>query len=229
MVTLDMDASGGMCIGPSSDSLPGAVAGGDAWRGSEAGGQGPLLDPAQSQVAQTLVSGTTVSAGIRDAMQGGLAAAGSGPVSTAASVASGGVSYATHDAQQEDPVAAHGERAAVGLIDMVFGLETGPVGVLDAATGGNISGLLKAGAAGFVETADLIGQCLGFAGTGDAEAFDTESLHGYSDAMESGEYGSLVQGLTQPGDPNDPRARLLAETTEGEVSPFGFMGNPYEY
>jgi len=195
--------------------------------GKKKKGAGPLMD---TGIAGDLVTtGTGYGAMLDVSKTGSLGQAGSGGVSTAMSVASGANTYLTHDAAQEEGAAAHGERAAVGAMDALWGIKGGPVAVLDSLTGGHIGGVLKAGASGIVEGADLLGQLAAGAVEGDLSALDTESLSQYAEGMQSGQYGGIVEWLTTVGENagEDPRAQLMAEMTEGEVSPF--MMNPYEY
>lgn len=162
--------------------LTSVVGGGDALDAARTGSHGnKLLRP---------FAGRAKNAG--DFIEG---AAGSSKLSTGLSIASGINSAVTHDPATDGPMAWL-ERAMVGGADAAWGLLGGGASVADAATGGTISNVLKAGGS---SVAAMLSDDFGAAISGDLTA-NVDSMQNASDAILGGEHGTIVSGLGVWGD-----------------------------
>jgi hypothetical protein len=114
-----------------------------------------------------------------DFLKGGWDNVGEGPFSKLMSIASGVRTMFGHDSALSNPTASALEHAEMGGIDAGFGLLGGPLAVVDSMTGGNISGILRAGASGVnALTAGLFG--------------DSRAMNQNADNVIGGNYGGAA-------------------------------------
>jgi len=76
------------------------------------------------------------------------------------------------------------EKIGVGGLDTLLGLKTGPAGLIDSFTGGNLKGMVQGGFSSLLSLT-----------TG-----DTRQMEKQSDRLQQGQYGGLTAGLSSLGD-----------------------------
>lgn len=96
----------------------------------------------------------------------------------------GAVNTALNHKVSNTGTAANVERIAVGGADLAAGIAMGPLGAVDALTGGHGSGVIKGGAEGLVSLA-----------TGDVDAMGRTA-----DGLMDGKHGQLARGVAHVGD-----------------------------
>ncbi len=152
-----------------------------------------------SDAASSGINIATTLAGINDGVQAAegfragevfkTSAAGGSGLSTGLSVAAGLLTALTHDSAAEGPVGVI-ENIGMGVIDGAWGVAGGPAAVLDNATGGGMSGMLKAAAN--VPSAALHSAAAG--------SIDNQMTNNFTEDMHQGNYGSIIGAASVAGD-----------------------------
>ncbi len=96
----------------------------------------------------------------------------------------GAVNTALNHEASNTGTAADVERIAVGGADLAASIAMGPLGAVDALTGGHSSGVIKGGAEGLVSLA-----------TGDVDAMERTA-----EGLKDGKHGQLARGVAHVGD-----------------------------
>ena len=114
-------------------------------------------------------------------------AIGSGPWSQGLAVLSGGMTAMTHDPATSGGLG-FAERLGVGLADGAWAWAGGPAAIVDSVTGGNGSGLMKAGVSGVLAAGDAV------------LSGDTRGLGKMTDKLHDGDYGRAAKVIAGAGD-----------------------------